>query len=122
MVSGTYKGLHYTFGMYCGEVPLDVLSVDTKCVHGERHVLSSIMTAVDNYLKGTSIARDLYVEILVRLSGERQISKALKCKKSEGKVVIIYVGNEERDVPNLKSLDDVPLNEELDAMERRLLI
>ncbi len=129
MISGEYKGFWYAFGAYvvpdASRIPSGFLAINPRCVNGEKHLLSSLMTAVDAYLARSSVAKDLGMEFLVRLTGNRQISKAMECLDPKpGKVVLIWLSGREPPKLQFKEVDlpQAPMSEELDAIERRLLL
>ncbi len=117
MLSGEYKGFKYCFGR--GICRQGCICVSPDLVFGPRHVESSIITAIDAYLNGSSVARDLYVEILVRITGKRQIKEALKARV-DGDGVVVCVSRNSVNCEGLSSLESKP--GELDAIERRLLL
>ncbi len=101
--------------------------INPKYVKGPRHVLSCIMTAIDSHLSGTGIARDLAMEFLVRLTGKRQINKAMECllpREAGGRVFLVWISQEP--VPSLDFEEEImpqaSREEELEAIERRLLL
>ena len=116
MVSGEYRGFYYAFGTH-SDCPDGFICVSPSFVFGPRHVLSSIMTAIDAITDGYSVARDVHVEFLVRLTGKRQISEAMKAK---GRGVIVWIGKEPAPSLDLGEIESRP--DEMDAIERRLLL
>ncbi len=131
MISDRYNGFYYGFGEFLvpdfSKIPDGFLLINPRCIKGPRHVLSCIMTAIDSHLSGTGIARDLAMEFLVRLTGKRQINKAMECllpRETGGKVVLVWISRkpmpsldfEEMDMPHTSK------EEELEAIERRLLL
>ncbi len=131
MISGEYRGFHYAFGKFLvsdfSKIPDGFLLVNPRCIKGPRHALSCIMTAIDSHLSGTGIARDLAMEFLVRLTGKRQINKAMECllpREAGGRVVLVWISQEP--VPSLDFEETVipqaSKEEELEAIERRLLL
>ncbi len=119
MEYGEYKGFYYAFGS-CDSLKDGFLPIRPECVFGPRHLKASVMTAIDAFLSGRSVARDLNIEFLVRLSGNRQISKARECLASNGPAVLVWISKESP--PRLDCQDVKSREGELDAIERRLLI
>ncbi len=123
MYTGKHNGYHYSFGLFNVKKPVkDYLSIDPKAVYGPIHVLSSILTAIDAIKSGDAVARDVQIEFLVRLTGTRQISKALSARKEKGKVLLVHIGKKKLTIPNVNELELKHRKGELDAVERRLLI
>lgn len=59
------------------ELGLYIQAVNSELVLGKRHVDTALLTAVKNYSYGTNISRSLPLEIIISLSGQRQIDKAI---------------------------------------------
>ncbi len=51
--------------------------IDTRYVYTARQLVAAFMSAVDAYMTGTSRARKIEIEILLRFSGRRQINEAI---------------------------------------------
>ncbi|WP_295721805.1 KEOPS complex subunit Cgi121 [uncultured Methanobrevibacter sp.] len=52
--------------------------LDARAVGGRKHVLHGTIQAIQAFNRGTNLANDLGIEICIRISAQRQISKALK--------------------------------------------
>ncbi len=52
--------------------------MDARAVGGKKHVLHGTIQAIQAFNRGTNLANDLGIEICIRISAQRQISKALK--------------------------------------------
>ncbi|GEM_PF-3639645 len=125
MEKGRYKGYSYAFGAFeiKKEYKGGYLPVKLSVVAGSRHVLASIRTAIDAFSAGRSVARDILIEFLVRLTGTRQISKALEARGKRGKLLLVWIGKgTPPSPPSAKELPIPSKKNELDAIEKRLLI
>ncbi len=124
MISGKHDNFYYAFGRFYIKAPVKdgFLAIDPRCVSGPRHITACILTAIDSIKHNQAVARDVRIEFLVRLTGQRQIKKAEECLKKSGDVILVWIAN--KNPPNLdleeKELKSSP--DELDAIERRLLI
>ncbi|MDO5850137.1 MAG: KEOPS complex subunit Cgi121 [Methanobacteriaceae archaeon] len=81
--------------------------MDAKAIAGKKHLEHGIIHAIKSFERGENLAKDLGIEILLRTSGQRQISKAfnilgLKEGKMEIAIVMIDCLNETVD-----SLNDI---------------
>jgi tRNA threonylcarbamoyladenosine modification (KEOPS) complex Cgi121 subunit len=71
--------------------------VDGRCFFGKKHVLHSIFQTLKAFRNKDSIAKTQELEFLVRLSGERQIKKALaRCKPGKRAVIVSWSDDKER--------------------------
>lgn len=52
--------------------------LDAKGIGGRRHVLQGTIQAIEAFERGENLANDLGIELCIRISAQRQISKALK--------------------------------------------
>lgn len=70
---------------------------DADMVFGEDHLLSAWEHAERALQRGTNVAADPMVEVLLYAAGERQIDKAIEkmgVKAGRGRVVLLIVGGE----------------------------
>ena len=74
----------------CDDCVIQLL--DARAIAGKKHVLHGIIQAIEAFNRGTNLANDLGIEICIRISAQRQISKALKfLGLYEGKMDICIV-------------------------------
>ena len=81
--------------------------LNAEGIAGERHVLHSTYQAIYAFKRGDNIASDLGLEICVRASAQRQISKALKIlglKKGLNRICAVLVDCNQQTVEKLKKL------------------
>ncbi len=77
------------------QVGLEVQAFDADMVFGENHILSALQHAERAFRRGTNLAADRMMEVLVYAAGERQISNALEkmgVKEGKDRIVILAVG------------------------------
>lgn len=79
--------------------------MDAKAIAGKKHLEHGIIHAIKSFERGENLAKDLGIEILLRTSGQRQISKAfnilgLKEEKMNIAIVMIDCLNETVDSLN----------------------
>lgn len=79
--------------------------MDAKAIAGKKHLEHGIIHAIKSFERGENLAKDLGIEILLRTSGQRQISKAfnilgLKEEKMDIAIVMIDCLNETVDSLN----------------------
>lgn len=92
--------------------------LDADGVAGKDHVLHAVYQAISAFDSDESIASDLGVEVLVRLSAQRQISKAfdmLGLKNGEMNICIVLINCPEQTETQLNTLftrDDTVLEAE----------
>jgi tRNA threonylcarbamoyladenosine modification (KEOPS) complex Cgi121 subunit len=75
---------------------IDIQLLDAEMVFGKTHILSGIDRALRAYKHQRNVASTLVTEILVRLSGEKQIHHALKkvgVKKGTNRAILIIEGD-----------------------------
>lgn len=101
--------------------------VNMMCVFGEKHVLHSVFQTLKAFANHENITRNESLEFLVRLSGSRQITKAIKASGAQQQSVFVCWDKNTDDVFNeFKKrfpfreipLRKVPLDEEMDAIEK----
>ncbi|MCS7143371.1 MAG: KEOPS complex subunit Cgi121 [Aigarchaeota archaeon] len=63
---------------YVPEVDEELQAFDPKCVVRDLQVIAAFMSAVNSFLAGTSRARRLGVEFLLKMSGSTQIADAIR--------------------------------------------
>jgi len=72
--------------------------INAEGIAGKKHILHATIHAIKSFSRKENISNDLGLEICVRTSGQRQISKALKMlgiKKGDMKVCAVAVDCEE---------------------------
>lgn len=86
---------------------LKAQAFDADMIFGEDHLLSAAEHAERSFARGSNVASDLMVEVLVYAAGERQISKALQKVgvKDDQERIVLLMDAEERVGDFLKSLD-----------------
>jgi len=68
--------------------------MDAKAIAGYQHLQQGVIHAINAFKREENLANDLGIEILLRTSGQRQISKALKIlglKKGEMDIAIVLI-------------------------------
>ena len=89
-VSRTLKDIDKLKDQCCDGVVIQL--IDAKGIGGKRHVLQGTIQAIKAFQRGTNLANDLGIELCIRISAQRQISKALKVLGlHEGKMDICVV-------------------------------
>ncbi|MBR9703628.1 hypothetical protein GOV10_06310 [Candidatus Woesearchaeota archaeon] len=132
MRSGKIEGTEYTFGAI--NLPEDwsfpksrltFQLVDPKTVFGEKHLLVSIYT----HLKGFRLAKDRNMNLLLRISGFKQIKEAIKFKPKRKAVLVVVGKNAKKEYKKLivllgakESGKITARKNELDAIERTALV
>jgi len=77
--------------------------VDGKCFFGKKHVIHSLLQTLKAFRNKDSIAKNEELEFLVRLSGERQIKRALvKCRPTKRSVFISWSNSKKKIFSNFK--------------------
>ena len=69
--------------------------MDAKAIAGKKHLEHGIIHAIKSFERGENLAKDLGIEILLRTSGQRQISKAfniLGLKEEKMNIAIVMIG------------------------------
>ena len=131
MRSGNVEGVGYAFGAIVlpeawsfPESRCTVQLVDPRLVYGERHLLVSICS----HLKGLRLAKEPGIDLLLRITGEKRITEAMKARpKREAVMVVVGTGAEveySRLVKSLEAKDSgevVSREGEDDAAERSAL-
>ncbi len=79
--------------------------MDAKAIAGREHLKHGIIHAIKSFERNENLAKDLGIEILLRTSGQRQISKAfnilgLKKGKMDLAIVMINCLNETEELLN----------------------
>ena len=72
---------------------------NAMCVGGREHCEFAYTTAERMFSMGKNIAMRMHIEMMLILSGKRQISEALKLCSSEGADGIVAVSRQEFDLP-----------------------
>jgi len=68
--------------------------MDAKAIAGKKHLLHGVIQAILSFKRGTNLANDLGIEIVLRISAQRQISKALNLlglKIGESDIAVVLV-------------------------------
>src|SRR3989344_3623670 len=74
-----------------------------SCYKGKLHLQNSVSQALKTFSLGEAIASRPQLEVLVRLSAERQISKALaRCKPGKRAVFVSWSANADKDWRDFK--------------------
>jgi len=138
--SGKIDGIEYVFALV--KLPSNwslphsdecvIQFVDPKKVFGEKHILHCILLTERAFRNGTNVASSPEIEFLLRLSGTRQINKAIKQLSPGSEALVVVFGeNAKKCYENTKEqigwteikgfkLKSQP--EEKDAMERAVLL
>ncbi|MFQ5837816.1 MAG: KEOPS complex subunit Cgi121 [Thermoplasmata archaeon] len=77
------------------KLALEAQAFNADMVFGKDHILSAVDHARRAFERGTNVASNFMMEVLVYASGERQISAALEkmgLKEGEGGMVVLAVG------------------------------
>ena len=106
--------------------------VNPKKVFGKRHVLHCILLTESAFKGNTNIASSPGLEFLIRLSGTRQINKAINRMSPKGKALVVVFGKgamkcyeKARDTVGWTEDKGFKLEssrDEKDAMERAVLL
>ena len=132
MRSGKIEGTEYAFGAI--NLPenwsfpksrLTFQLVDPKTVFGEKHLLVSIYT----HLKGFRLAKNKDLNLLLRITGFKQIKEAMKAKPKRKAVLVVVGKNAKKEYKrilvslNAKETGIIKSKKnELDAIERTALV
>ena len=68
--------------------------MDADGIAGKRHLLHGIIHSINAFKRGKNLANDLGIEICIRLSAQRQISRALDIlglKKGEMNIAVVFI-------------------------------
>ncbi len=71
---------------------VDIMVANPMAVCGREHVLSAYMHSKRSVERGDGASKELYVEFLRYLTGERQISRAMEKGGVRGKSAVILAG------------------------------
>jgi KEOPS complex subunit Cgi121 len=86
------KQLLHTLRKNLGNIPLQVL--DAAYIAGKQHVLFATINALSAFKQGNNLSTHIEVEILLYLSAQRQISKAIELigvKTHTRQIVVIFL-------------------------------
>lgn len=100
---------------------LTVQLVDPKYVFGEKHLLVSIYT----HLKGFRLAKDKNLNLLLRITGFKQIKEAMKAKPKRKAILVVVGKNAKKEFKRLGFKESGQIKSkrgELDAIERTALV
>ena len=92
-------------------------------VAGFEHILHATVHAIKAFKRNENIAKDLGIEICVRASAQRQISKALDIlgiKEGEMRICVVTVGCNINIMDQLESLLDKRADEVINSDEKNL--
>ena len=81
--------------------------MDADKIAGGEHILHATIHAIKAFERGENIANDLGIEICVRTSAQRQISKALDIlgiKKGKMNICAVFVGCSEDTINKLENI------------------
>lgn len=127
MRSGRVAGKEYAFGLVSlpedwafPKSRLTVQLVAPQYVFGERHLLVSIYA----HLKGLRLAKDKSMDLLLRITGLKQIKDAMKAKPKRKAVLVVVGKGAKKEFKRLgfkESGEIKPRRGELDAIERTAL-
>lgn len=125
-------------GQMSDEAGATVQLFDARYVAGERHLRRAAELATRAVDRGTTIAREPAVELLLYAAGRRQINRALEMGVSEGSIAVVGVvdggdsGDETKAVARIRDLlvstasvkwgDRETLTEFFDIGERELAV
>lgn len=68
--------------------------MDANAIAGKKHLLHGVIHAILSFKRGTNLANDLGIEVVLRTSAQRQISKALNVlglKEKEMDIAIVLI-------------------------------
>ncbi|MCD6522639.1 MAG: hypothetical protein J7K68_02735 [Candidatus Diapherotrites archaeon] len=111
-----------------------VQMVNPNAVLGNLHMKYCILSTIKAFSSKTNISKDMGIELLLRLSGQRQVGKALKTlgvKPGDKRAILIVLGKQPKRTFNriLKQLNakeiktkEKPLKQQLDAIEKTALL
>ena len=92
-------------------------------IAGNEHIIHATIHAIKAFERNENIANDLGIEICVRASAQRQISKSLKIlgiKEGKMNICVVAVGCNENIMDKLESLLDTRADEVLDSYDKDL--
>lgn len=90
--------------------------MDADGIAGKKHLLHGIIHSINAFNRGENLANDIGIEICIRLSAQRQISKALDIlglKKGEMNIAAVFINCPDYFVDELANvfyMDDSVLN------------
>lgn len=93
-------------------------------IAGREHILHATVHAIKSFERGENIAKDLGIEICVRASAQRQISKALDIlgiKEGKMNICAVFVGCKKKSMAKLDLLldkrDDTLLKHDINVLK-----
>lgn len=98
--------------------------MDAKAIAGKKHLLHGIIHSLLAFKRNTNLANDLGIEICLRTSTQRQISKALNIlglKKGKMDIAIVLVNCPDYfldELSNIFDADDSVLDSNLDDLRK----
>jgi len=98
----------------CDECIIQLM--DANGIAGRKHLLHGIVHGINAFKRGENLANNIGIEICIRLSAQRQISKALDIlglKKGEMNIVAVFINCPDYFVDELNNIfhrDDSVLN------------
>ncbi|MCL2156768.1 MAG: KEOPS complex subunit Cgi121 [Methanobrevibacter sp.] len=90
--------------------------MDASAIAGKNHLLHGVVHSINAFKRGENIANDLGIEICVRLSAQRQISKALDIlglKIGKMNIVAVFINCPDNFIDDLNNIflrDDNVIN------------
>lgn len=102
-----FKDLINTINQITNDCTIQLLNADG--IAGYEHVIHATVHAIKSFERNENIAKDLGIEICVRASAQRQISKALNIlgiKKGEMNICAVAVGCKEDIINKLETILD----------------
>ncbi|RBQ22465.1 Regulatory protein Cgi121 [Candidatus Methanobinarius endosymbioticus] len=97
--------------------------MNAKAIAGKKHLLHSVIHALLAFKRNTNLANDLGIEIVLRASAQRQISKALDIlglKKGKMDIAIVLINCPDyflNDLANIFTRDNGVLDPNLDDLK-----
>ncbi len=70
-----------------------------KCVAGKEHLIYAYQKARRAFEKGNNIARDIHIEIMLILTGRRQIREALSLASAEKSEAFVAISEQPFELP-----------------------
>jgi KEOPS complex subunit Cgi121 len=83
--------------------------IDANGIAGKKHLLHGVIHSINAFKRGENLAKDLGIEICVRLSAQRQISKALQIlglKKGKMNIAAVFINCPDYLVDELNNMFD----------------
>lgn len=83
--------------------------MDAKAIAGKKHLEQGVIQAIKSFERGENLAKDLGIEILLRTSGQRQISKAfniLGLKEGSMDIAVVMIDCLNETVDSLNDMFD----------------